>query len=126
MMRTGSHVNAYFKGDHHKEEFVWFSGSNSMMGISISAEKAAKQILDACRYGEPEAILSAAAQLGTKVHGLLPGAVADVLGFVNIFLPRPKSAQFNQMRTTGWDSRTRLSSMLSRRSDRQIAVNNEA
>jgi NAD(P)-dependent dehydrogenase (short-subunit alcohol dehydrogenase family) len=42
LMRTGSHVNASFKGDHSKE-FAWFSIGAGMPLLSISARRAARQ-----------------------------------------------------------------------------------
>src|SRR6266576_2727569 len=44
LMRTGSHVNAQFKGDHDAE-FGWFAASSGMPLISMSADRAARKIV---------------------------------------------------------------------------------
>src|SRR6266436_9803457 len=50
MMRTGSQVHAAFKGDH-AAEYKWFEMSSKLPLASISAERAARKILSACRRG---------------------------------------------------------------------------
>jgi NAD(P)-dependent dehydrogenase (short-subunit alcohol dehydrogenase family) len=51
LMRTGSPRNATFKGQH-RAEYAWFSISDSLPLVSISAEHAARRIIDACRHGD--------------------------------------------------------------------------
>ncbi len=87
LMRTGSYVNAVFKGDAEGEA-AWFSASASLPGISMSAERAADQIVAATKSGRAERILSTQAKLMARFHGLFPGATADILGIVNRLLPR--------------------------------------
>ena len=82
LMRTGSHLNAEFKGQHRRE-FGWFSLGATLPGVSISAEKAARQIVGAIERGDAELILGWQASLVARVHGLMPGLTADVLGVVN-------------------------------------------
>ncbi|HXH69491.1 MAG TPA: SDR family oxidoreductase [Pyrinomonadaceae bacterium] len=86
LMRTGSHVNAVFKGQNEKE-FAWFSIGNALPVSSISAESAAKQIVEACRNGNAEAIVSIQAQFATKMNALFPELVAEISGLVNQLLP---------------------------------------
>ena len=50
LMRTGSPRNANFKGKH-REEYAWFSISDSLPVVSMDAEAAAHQILTACLHG---------------------------------------------------------------------------
>src|SRR3954468_5875147 len=57
LMRTGSPRNALFKGQH-RAEYAWFSISDAMPFITISAETAARRILSACRYGRAKITLS--------------------------------------------------------------------
>jgi threonine dehydrogenase-like Zn-dependent dehydrogenase len=45
-MRTGSHVNAQFKGQHRKE-FAWFSLAASLPITSIAVDDAAREIVSA-------------------------------------------------------------------------------
>jgi len=86
LMRTGSHLNAQFKGKH-SQEFTWFSlaGNNPM--ISISVARAAKQIVDATVTGRAELIISWQAELLARFHGLAPGLTTEILSLVNRTLP---------------------------------------
>ena len=86
LMRTGSYLNALFKGDEQKEA-AWFSLGASLPGISMSANRAAGQIVAATRQGRAERILSVPANLIAHSHGLFPGLTADILGLVNRALP---------------------------------------
>jgi NAD(P)-dependent dehydrogenase (short-subunit alcohol dehydrogenase family) len=86
LMRTGSPRHALFKG-RHRAEYAWFSISDSLPLVSMSAERAARQIVDALRYGTAERILSLPAKLAAALHGVFPGLTADVLALVNRGLP---------------------------------------
>jgi short-subunit dehydrogenase len=86
LMRTGSPRNASFKGKHRKE-YAWFSISDSLPLISMSAGRAAKQIVDACARGEAEVVLSMPAKLAVLFNGLFPGTTANLLAFFNYLLP---------------------------------------
>lgn len=85
LMRTGSHLNALFKGQQAKE-FTWFALGAGMPLISMDAERAARQIMAALRHGEAEAILSLPAQLLARLHGLFPGTTTNLLGVVAALL----------------------------------------
>src|SRR5437868_10247139 len=67
LMRTGSPLNAFFKGQH-QAEYAWFSISDSLPISSISAQRAARQIVRACKNGDAEVILSVPAQLAALFH----------------------------------------------------------
>ncbi len=87
LMRTGSHVNALFAGRPGRE-FTWFSLGASLPGVSMSAERAAKQIVAAMRRGEAERVLSVPATLFARFHGAFPGTTANLLGLTNrLILP---------------------------------------
>jgi short-subunit dehydrogenase len=86
LMRTGSHVNAVFKGQNEKE-FAWFSIGNALPVSSISAERAAEQIVEACRRGNAELTISIQAQIATKMNALFPELTAEILELVNRLLP---------------------------------------
>jgi NAD(P)-dependent dehydrogenase (short-subunit alcohol dehydrogenase family) len=88
LMRTGSPRNATFKGQH-RAEYTWFSISDALPLTSISAARAARRIVKACKRGEPEVVLSIQAKLATRFHGLFPGLTADLLGLANHLLPAP-------------------------------------
>jgi NAD(P)-dependent dehydrogenase (short-subunit alcohol dehydrogenase family) len=87
LMRTGSPRNADFKGKH-RAEYAWFAISDSLPGLSLDAERAARHIVEACRVGDPEVILSLPAQAAARVHGLLPGLTSEALTVAARLLPR--------------------------------------
>jgi NAD(P)-dependent dehydrogenase (short-subunit alcohol dehydrogenase family) len=91
LMRTGSFLNSRFKGDDDGEA-AWFSVSASLPGLSMSATRAASQIIAATRAGDAEKILSLPANLLARLGGLFPGMVSDVLGLVNRVLPQGEGA----------------------------------
>lgn len=86
LMRTGSHENAFFKG-RQNAEFGWFSLGASLPFVSMDAERAADQIVEATKEGSAERILSLPAAVAARVHGLFPGLTADLLGVVSRILP---------------------------------------
>lgn len=88
LMRTGSPLNANFKGQN-QAEYAWFSISDALPFISMSANNAARRIVSACQQGEAEVILSVPAKLAAALHGVCPGFTTDLLGLINSFLPAP-------------------------------------
>jgi len=123
LMRTGSPYNAYFKGQNEKE-FAWFTLLDSLPGTSISAEGAARQILEACRRGDAEVVITALARFGVLFHGVFPGPTADLLGLVNQLLPAPGG--IGTERALGSESRSELApEALTVLSDRAALRNNE-
>ena len=103
LMRTGSHLNALFKGQH-RQEFGWFSLGASLPLTSMSAEAAARRIVTALERGESEVILTWQARLLSTVHGVLPGLTVDILSLVNRALPAPGG--IGQAAATGHASRS--------------------
>jgi len=108
LMRTGSPPNAFFKGQH-RIEYTLFNLLDTLPFTSISARKAAKQIVRATKRGDAEIILSVQAQLAARFHGLFPGVTADVLGLVNRLLPGIGSDATAKERRMGKESTTALS-----------------
>ena len=88
LMRTGSPRNALFKG-RHRAEYAWFSIADSLPLTSMSADRAARRILRACRDGESEVVLSIQAKLAVKFHALFPGLTTDLNGLIAKLLPGP-------------------------------------
>jgi short-subunit dehydrogenase len=124
LMRTGSHLNASFKGQH-KKEFALFALANASPALSMASARAASQIVEACRYGKAEITLTPQARLLRLVNGVLPSLVSETLGCVSRFLPHPLPTG-NDLKN-GWESRSRLApSLLTRPSDRAAERNNEA
>lgn len=90
LMRTGSIGQAQFKGQPEKE-YAWFSVSDSLPLLSVSAEHAARAIIRASKYGKAELIISWPAKLAVQFESLFPETFADVITFVNTLLPAPGS-----------------------------------
>jgi short-subunit dehydrogenase len=86
LMRTGSPRNANFKGKH-REEYAWFSISDSLPVTSIRAERAARQIIDACKQGRAELVITVQAKLAVLMDALFPELSAEMLALVNRMLP---------------------------------------
>ncbi len=123
LMRTGSPVNALFKGKNELE-YAWFSISDALPVTSVSAETAAKKIIEACRKGQAELIISPQAILAAKVNALFPELTAEVLGLVNRILP--SVGGIGEQLVPGKESTSFISpSVLTTLSDRQSYRNNE-
>jgi hypothetical protein len=88
LMRTGSPRNADFKGQNQLEH-AWFSISDSLPGLSMDAERAARQIIDATRHGEVEITLTLPARIAAAVDALLPEFSGQLLALANQLLPGP-------------------------------------
>ncbi len=91
LMRTGSTRNADFKG-RFREEHAWFTLSDALPLTSISADRAARRIVNACRRGDARLVLSAPARLAEIARGLAPNLVSRALGLLNRVLPAPGGA----------------------------------
>jgi NAD(P)-dependent dehydrogenase (short-subunit alcohol dehydrogenase family) len=87
LMRTGSPVNALFKGKRPKE-YAWFAISDSLPLASIDARRAARQIINACRFGDAELVITVQAKIAILARNLAPELFADTLTTLNRLLPR--------------------------------------
>ena len=124
LMRTGSHVNAFFKGDHRRE-YAWFSISDALPGLSTSARRAARQIVAACRHGDPRLTITLPARLATPLSRLAPDLMAGVMALAAQLLPAPEG-RAGDVRRKGWQSfSTWAPSLLTRLADRAVSNFNE-
>jgi len=124
LMRTGSTYNARFKGQH-RQEFAWFHLSNAIPGVSMSAARAARRIVDACRHGDAEVILTPGAHLAVLANGISPATTARMLTLANRFLPRADENGDDRSHT-GWQSVSKyVPSSMTRLADRATVENNE-
>lgn len=124
LMRTGSHVNAVFKGQHQKE-FAWFAVSDALPLLSTRSETAAKKIVEACRYGDPSLIITPQARFIQVFSVLCPTLTAAFTAFAARLLPEPTSPAGNERRR-GRESRSALAPpFLTRPADRMIERNLE-
>ncbi len=123
LMRTGSPRNAIFKGQNEKE-YAAFKISDSLPFFTINSTEAAREIIDACRYGEAERIITLSARVGIALQGLAPNLIAETMAVVNRMLPAPGG--IGEQRTTGKESETELSkSVLTTLTDQAAERNNE-
>lgn len=100
LMRTGSPIQAVFKGDHEKE-FAWFQAGDVMPGLSTSAHVAARAIVKAAKERRWELIPSFAAKARMTINSFFPELMAQTMAWMNRLLPKGKSKEYK----TGAQSR---------------------
>jgi hypothetical protein len=125
-MRTGSPINAQFKGQH-ETEYAWFKVASSIPGLTIGAERAARKILEACRYGDPALTITSPAKVAVVANAVAPAAVARAMMLVTRLLPAPAGPAGNTL-TNGrqQEAKTRWTpSIVTALSDRAAVANNE-
>jgi short-subunit dehydrogenase len=122
-MRTGSPRNAGFKGQH-RAEYAWFSVVNALPLLSISAERAAKQIISACRYGRAKVTITPFAKFAAAANTLAPELMADATSLAASLLPG--RGGIGRTSVTGKESEsTWAPSKLTALNDRAAVRNNE-
>ena len=123
LMRTGSHVNALFKGQREKE-YAWFSILAGNPLLSTSPDSAARKIVEACRFGRPALVLTLPARLAKAAEGMAPNLVARANEVVARLLPDPSPE--GQQAVPGHESESSLSpSGLTYLADRNVERFNE-
>src|SRR4051794_17163878 len=123
LMRTGSPRNAFFKGKH-RAEYAWFSITGSLPGVSMNADRAARQIVNACRYGRAKITLSIPAKLAVTANTIAPELTADLNALVAWLLP-PRGG-IGRAALEGRNSESAFSpSILTALNERAAAKNNE-
>jgi NAD(P)-dependent dehydrogenase (short-subunit alcohol dehydrogenase family) len=90
LMRTGSPVNAMFKGQR-PQEYAWFAISDSLPLASIAPERAARQIIRACRYGDAELVITLQAKMAIVARTVAPELFAETMSLINQLLPGPST-----------------------------------
>lgn len=124
LMRTGSPLNADVKGQHELE-YAWFAISDSLPGLTISAERAAGQIIDACRHGDPELTITVPAKIATRVSSLAPWTIARAMAIANTLLPGPHGVEGDRHKR-GKESQSKwIDSFATTLTDRAAAANNQ-
>lgn len=94
-LRTGSHINAEFKGQHEKE-YRLFSLNTGLPFISANARAAARRIVEACRYGDAMVIYPPLARAAQLTASLLPNLTAEVSGLLTRLIPKPAGPEGNK------------------------------
>ena len=98
LMRTGSPVNALFKGKH-PQEYAWFAISDSLPLASVAVGRAARQIVNACRYGDAELVIGLQAKLAIVLRDVAPELFAGAMVLMNQLLPGPAPGSGDVTRT---------------------------
>ena len=121
-MRTGSQVNATFKGDHGAE-FTWFS--LDCTSLAAVGQQAAEKIVAACRRGQSSLIIGLPARLAIIGNAVLPSLTGEVMKLVNWVLPGPVGVAGDELKS-GRQAQTeqRVPGWLARWSDAAIAGKN--
>jgi NAD(P)-dependent dehydrogenase (short-subunit alcohol dehydrogenase family) len=123
LMRTGSPRNADMKGNN-VVEYALFSLLDALPFTSIDAQQAAQQIVEAFKHGDTQLIITIQAKALHMVHALVPEAVIDMFGLVNMFLPAQGEAGTTKVK--GKDSESVVApSLLTKLSDAAAVRNNE-
>jgi len=123
LMRTGSHVNARFKGNHDAE-FAWFSAGAGAPLISMDADRAARKIIAAFRRGQPSLTLTFAARGAIAGNALFPNLTGHTMKIVNRFLPDVADESGEQSRA-GAELPRLTPEWMTRLADRAMRKNNE-
>jgi NAD(P)-dependent dehydrogenase (short-subunit alcohol dehydrogenase family) len=124
LMRTGSPRNAGFKGKH-REEYAWFSISDALPLLSVSAENAARQVVSGCRRGRAELVISVPAKLAVLFDTLLPEVTSSLFALANKLL-LPAAGGIGEREAKGKESSSALSpSWLTTLNERAAVRNNE-
>ena len=126
LMRTGSPVNAQFKGKH-EAEYAWFKVSSAIPGWTIAAERAARKILEACRYGDPSLTITPQAKLGAAANAVAPNTVARTMMMITRLLPAGTGLEGNEIKK-GFQNEAKSNwtpSMVTKLADHAALANNE-
>jgi short-subunit dehydrogenase len=103
LMRTGSPIQAVFKGDHEKE-FAWFAAGDNFPGVSMDADTAAEKILQAARERRAEWVPSGLGKVRLGAAVAFPELMALSMDLMNRLMPRGRSLRYQ----TGASSRKRF------------------
>jgi hypothetical protein len=94
LMRSGSPVNAMFKGNY-RWEYRWFSFIDSFPPVSIDPRKAAPKIIEASRKGAPVLTITIFVHTALLFITLSPSLTAKLLSITTIFLSEITSSKQN-------------------------------
>jgi NAD(P)-dependent dehydrogenase (short-subunit alcohol dehydrogenase family) len=122
-IRTGSHVNARFKGEHEVEQTI-FSILTTNPLLSVNATRAARRILHGAACGRGRVTIGWLAHALTLLDRLTPELTRETFTALERLVPHPYPAV--SVARSGRKSQTPLSpSFLTRLGDQQVALNNE-
>jgi NAD(P)-dependent dehydrogenase (short-subunit alcohol dehydrogenase family) len=123
LMRTGSPRNAIFKG-RHREEYAWFSMGAGMPLVSMSANRAAQQILTACQAGDADVFITNWLNPPVLAARFAPLLTTEILLLINRLLP--SMGGIGKESAWGYESESPISpSLLTTLNEQAAACNNE-
>jgi short-subunit dehydrogenase len=123
LTRTGSPRNVNVKGNH-QAEYAWFKIADSLPLLTQSAETAASRTISAIEQGEAEIVLTFSGKLVDAIHGIAPGFVADVMGFINEMLPEAGPGSMDKVK--GYQAESKKSNnFFTSSTDKAAKDNNE-
>lgn len=103
LLRTGSLYHATFRGNN-KTEFAMGSMMSSIPLFSMSVPRAAREIIECCKRGDAEAVLSRRAQFATAFGVLFPGVTTDLLALLTRVLPDGTGPEATREKMRGMES----------------------
>jgi short-subunit dehydrogenase len=85
LMRTGSYLNAEFKGSS-REEFTWFGLLGNLPGFSVAADYAAQEVVEAIENRRRTCTISLPAKILIAAEALMPEAIREFMAITNRYL----------------------------------------
>ena len=85
LMRTGSYLNAEFKGAA-KEEFAWFALLGNLPGFSVAADYAARRVRESLQSRNRVCTISLPAKILIACEALAPETTRTIMEFVNGYM----------------------------------------
>jgi NAD(P)-dependent dehydrogenase (short-subunit alcohol dehydrogenase family) len=121
LMRTGSMVNAEFKGQHRKE-YGWFAAGASIPVVTIDSTEAARRILDAIARGRREFIFPNFWKIAVTGHDVFRDTSLAVMAQMNKLFPAPGGIGPAQRK--GFESESAFTRSKLTHANREAAVRN--
>jgi NAD(P)-dependent dehydrogenase (short-subunit alcohol dehydrogenase family) len=123
LMRTGSPRNAEFKS-RHRQEYAWFAVSDSLPLVTLSAERAAAQVLRACQNGDGEVYIANWLNPPVLAAKFFPALTTEVFMLINRLLP--PLGGIGQQSARGYESESAAApSLLTALGDQAAVRNNQ-
>ena len=121
LIRTGGHRHAVVKGQH-RLEYAWFTVSDSLPLVSMSAENAASQIIRACRLGKGDVLITNYSNIASYLQAMFPELTQEILALVNRALP--KMGGIGNASARGYESESTITRSFITSLSRQAALQN--
>ncbi|HEU4535295.1 MAG TPA: SDR family NAD(P)-dependent oxidoreductase, partial [Polyangiaceae bacterium] len=87
-LRNGAQLASHF-GGQREQEFAWFAWGLSSRLSAIDPRRAARAVVDAAEYGDPERAVSPLSWLLARFQGMMPNTATRTLALVDRVMPAP-------------------------------------